>query len=108
VLPSRHPLGGSPGASPSPMIFQVNAVAWMGEIRMWDGELIPIVALSLVFGIPVVSVVAHYACQAWRAWLQLSLKREMVAHGYSAQEIVEVLGAKTGGAWQSEPPATRS
>jgi hypothetical protein len=71
---------------------------------MADGEIIPIVAIALLFGIPIVAMLAHYGYYGWKAWLELNLKREMVARGYTAEEIVHVLQAKTGGNWQAEAP----
>ena len=54
---------------------------------------IGLVALILIFGIPIVAVIGHYGFAAWKAWLDVSLKRDMVARGYTAQEIIEVLAA---------------
>jgi hypothetical protein len=73
---------------------------------MSEGQIIPIVAIGLVFGIPIVAMVAHYGYYAWKAWLELNLKREMVARGYTADEILNVLQAKGGSNWHAEvPPA---
>ncbi len=71
---------------------------------MIDGNIVPILALSLIFGIPVLAIVGHYGYRAWKVWLELNLKREMVARGYTPQEIVEVLAAKSGGHWHAEAP----
>lgn len=60
------------------------------------GQLIGLVAVVMLFGIPIVGVVGHYGYEAFRAWLEIGLKRDMVARGYTAQEIVEVLGARRG------------
>jgi hypothetical protein len=60
---------------------------------MVDGDVIPILAVSLVFGIPLVAIVGHYGYRAWKVWLELNLKREMVARGYTAEEILTVLQA---------------
>ena len=58
-----------------------------------------IIAFAGVFGslIPVfiVWIVAHYTCAAFKAWQEIALKRDMVARGYTAQEIVEVVAAET-------------
>jgi hypothetical protein len=74
---------------------------------MSEDTLVPVVVCSLLFGMPIVAIVGHFGCRAWKAWLELNLKREMVARGYTAQEIVEVLGAKSGGrvCWPAEAPA---
>src|SRR5262245_25453361 len=75
------------------------------ENAMIDSSIIPIVVISLIFGVPIVAVVGHYGYYAWKAWLELNLKREMVARGYTPQEIVEVLAAKSGsGIGQAESP----
>jgi hypothetical protein len=57
------------------------------------GPFIGLVSVVMIFGIPIVGVIGHYCCAAFKAWLEMSLKREMVARGYTAQEIVEILGA---------------
>ena len=57
------------------------------------GPFIGLVAVVMTFGIPIVGVVAHYGYEAFKAWLEISLKRDMVARGYTALEIVEILGA---------------
>ena len=41
-------------------------------------------------------VVARYAYLSFKAWFDTSLKRDMVARGYTAQEIVAVVGADRG------------
>jgi hypothetical protein len=71
---------------------------------MSEGEIVPIVICSLLFGIPIVAVAGHYSYHAWKAWLELNLKREMVARGYTADEIVHVLQAKSGGNGHAEAP----
>jgi hypothetical protein len=60
---------------------------------MSEGQIVPIVVVSLIFGIPVIAVVGHYSYYAWKAWLELNLKREMVARGYTTDEILTVLRA---------------
>jgi len=71
---------------------------------MSEDAIIPIVICSLLFGIPLVAVVGHYSYLAWKAWLELNLKREMVARGYTAEEIVHVLQAKTSGNCPAQAP----
>jgi len=59
---------------------------------------ISIVAISAVFGLPflglVIWIITHYACATFKAWQEIALKRDMVARGYTVQEIVEVVSAK--------------
>lgn len=73
------------------------------------GELIGLIAVVMLFGIPIVGVVGHYGYEAFKVWLEIGLKRDMVARGYTAQEIVEVLGARKGtsgvGSLPDVPPA---
>jgi hypothetical protein len=75
-------------------------------------ELIGLVAVACTFGLPFLGLVLwmalHYGCAAWKAWQEICLKREMVARGYTAQEIVQVVGAKKGAKFTSTtdvPPA---
>jgi hypothetical protein len=71
---------------------------------MQVGEvLIAIVGTICLFGWPIVWIACHFGHQSWKAWQELSLKREMVARGYSAQEIVQVVGAKKGSQFANTP-----
>lgn len=59
--------------------------------------IIPIVAIVMVFGVPMVWIVAHYCYLAWKHWQATVLVRDMISRGYTAQEIVQmcqVLGHK--------------
>ncbi len=49
-----------------------------------------------LFGWPMIWIVAYYTYHSLKAWHETSLKREMVARGYTAQEIVQVVAAKKG------------
>jgi hypothetical protein len=61
------------------------------------GEVLVAVAGSFfLFGWPMVWIVAYYSYQSLKAWQDTRLKREMVARGYTAQEIVQVVAAKIG------------
>jgi len=48
------------------------------------------------FGIFMVWIVAHYTWATIKGWQDVALKRDMVARGYSAQEIVLVVSARKG------------
>lgn len=69
---------------------------------------ISIVAISAVFGLPflgyVIWIIAHYSCAAFKASREIALKRDMVARGYSVQEIVEVVSAKRGAKSKPKSP----
>jgi len=61
------------------------------------GEVLVTLASNVfLFGWPMIWIVAYYSYQSVRAWQETSLKREMVARGYTAQEIVQVVAAKKG------------
>jgi hypothetical protein len=60
------------------------------------GRLTPVVSVVMLFGIPIVALICSYGYEAWKTWLEISLKRDMVARGYTAQEILEVLGGGKG------------
>ena len=78
--------------------------------------IIGIVAIVAVFGLPflglMIWVITHYACATFKAWQEIALKRDMVARGYTVQEIVEVVSAKRGSKTKSHlssvPPAKPS
>jgi hypothetical protein len=76
---------------------------------MIDNNLIPIVAISGAFvaGICITAICCIYA--AWKTSSDNALKRDMVARGYTAEEIVAVITAEPGKACDrllpSVPPA---
>ena len=53
-------------------------------------EMIAIVAIIGVVGLPFIWVVMHYVYNGIKQWQATTLVREMVARGYTAQEIIQV------------------
>lgn len=80
---------------------------------MGDEEMVvAIVAIVVTMGLPFLGLmfwlVLHYCAEAWKTLHETRLKREMVARGYTAQEIVQVIGAKKGSKFENitdVPPA---
>ena len=70
--------------------------------------IVAVVAIGLTIGLPllgfIVWIVAHYCFAAIRSWQEIGLKREMVARGYTVQEIIAVVGAKRGSKTSSGMP----
>ena len=76
---------------------------------------VALVGMLCVFGLPflgcIIWMLVHYAFAALRTWHEIALKRDMVARGYSAAEIVEVISATRGRCGKSKsnlsdiPPA---
>src|SRR5262245_8185560 len=64
---------------------------------MIDNNLIPIVAISGAFvaGVCITGFCCIYA--AWKTSSDNALKRDMVARGYTAQEIIAVISAEHSG-----------
>jgi hypothetical protein len=65
---------------------------------MRDEEVfIALAGMFCVFGLPflgcMIWMVAHYTFSAFKTWQETALKRDMVARGYTVQEIVEVVAA---------------
>jgi hypothetical protein len=52
--------------------------------------ILPLASILGFFAVPLVWVIAHYACAAWKQWQATSLVREMIARGYTAAEIVQI------------------
>jgi hypothetical protein len=70
--------------------------------------LVPLLAIVCFFGWPLLWIAGHFAHQTIKSWQEIKLKREMVARGYTAQEIVQVVGAKKGSQFANTtdvPPA---
>jgi hypothetical protein len=61
---------------------------------MEENTWVALVMFVCVFGSPVFWIACHYANEAFIAWQEITLKREMIARGYSAQEIKEVCGGR--------------
>ena len=56
-------------------------------------HIIGLAAVIMIFSIPIVGIISHYAFETIKAWAEINLKRDMVNRGYTAHEIVEVLAA---------------
>jgi hypothetical protein len=68
------------------------------------GPFIGLVAVIGIFSIPMLGMICHFAHEMVKAWLAIGLKRDMVARGYTAQEIVEVVAAEAGSKTRSFLP----
>jgi hypothetical protein len=66
---------------------------------MSEDTLIAIVSVSVVFGAPTLWFIADTVAKNWRkvriAEQNAALKRDLIAQGYTADEIVRVLNAGT-------------
>jgi hypothetical protein len=71
-------------------------------------DILGIIAIVAVFGLPflgfVIWIIAHYSCAAFKASREIALKRDMVARGYTVQEIVAVVSAKRGAKAKAKTP----
>jgi hypothetical protein len=82
---------------------------------MESGHIMGVIAIFAVFGLPVLAIIVyaigHYCYESFRTWQEVALKRDMVARGYAADEIVAVVAAKRGsktkekGSMSDIPPA---
>jgi hypothetical protein len=52
--------------------------------------IIPIIAITMFYVLPMVWIVAHYAFLAWKQWQATALVRDMIARGYTAAEIIQI------------------
>ena len=74
----------------------------------WPEMIIALAGVVTLFGWPIIWIVAYYLYEGWKSWNETALKRDMVARGYTAQEIVQVVGAKKGSQYANTtdtPPA---
>jgi hypothetical protein len=60
-------------------------------------DMIGVIAVAGSFVVAVSCTAIYFGYLAWRVWHETALKRDMVARGYSAQEIIEVIGASGAG-----------
>jgi hypothetical protein len=65
-----------------------------------EEAVIGLAGIGAVFGLPFIGMmvwlVLHYCFAAFRTLHETGLKREMVARGYTAEEIIAVVSAKRG------------
>jgi hypothetical protein len=62
---------------------------------MRGDEVVGIIAVIGLFSVPIVWTIAHYCHLSWKSWHEISLKREMVQRGYTADQIMAVLAAQS-------------
>jgi hypothetical protein len=77
---------------------------------MHDEEMIvAILAILLIFGMPIVWLVLHYCHATIKVCFETRLKREMVLRGFSPEQIAQVIHCRPGKAdpYQAQgiPPA---
>jgi hypothetical protein len=65
------------------------------------------ISIVMTFMVPIVSVIAYFCYLTATSWQETALKRDMVARGYTANEILEVIsGARgVGNSLSNVPPA---
>ena len=64
---------------------------------MHDEEVfVAITTILLIFGMPIVWLVLHYCHASIKVYFETRLKRDMVARGFSAGEIAEVIHCRPG------------
>jgi len=66
---------------------------------MIDPLIIPIVAIVGLFVTVSIGVVAHYVYLIQRLTAENALKQDMLLRGYSAEEIAQVISARSGMRW---------
>ena len=53
-------------------------------------SIIGFAAVVMIFSIPIVGLISHYSFLAWKQWHATALIRDMIARGYTAQEIIQM------------------
>ncbi|MCI0360823.1 MAG: hypothetical protein L0211_20280 [Planctomycetaceae bacterium] len=61
---------------------------------MDEEAVVALVGAGGLFAFLSIWVVVAYAAYAWRAWQDAKVKREMIARGYTAREIIAVVRCK--------------
>jgi hypothetical protein len=56
-------------------------------------DAVGLITIVMTFSIPIIWVLGHFTCAAFKTWQEIGLKRDMVARGYTAQEIIAVVAA---------------
>ncbi len=59
-----------------------------------DDEVIALVAVAGLFAFLSLWVIVAYTAYAWRTWQDAKVKRDMIARGYTAPEIIAVVRCK--------------
>ena len=58
-----------------------------------EATVIPAIAVSGAFIVPIFGMGVYFAFLAWKTWHETALKRDLVARGYTAPEIIEIIKA---------------
>ena len=59
-------------------------------MREFGPSFVGFAAVVMVFSIPIVGIIGHYSFLAWKQWQATALIRDMIARGYTAQEIIQM------------------
>jgi hypothetical protein len=70
---------------------------------MTDHDIVPVVSVAGAFIVAISCTAIYFGYLAWKAYHETALKRDMVARGYSAQEITAVIEASTAGREGTSP-----
>jgi hypothetical protein len=69
-------------------------------IAMRHQDVLGLAGIVSVFGLPFLGMMlwmlVHYCSATFKAWHETSLKRDMIARGYTVEEIVAVVSARRG------------
>jgi hypothetical protein len=57
---------------------------------------VAIIAIVGIFAVPIVGIIGHYCHLTIKDWQRTALKRDMVARGYTANEIIDVIAGMRG------------
>jgi hypothetical protein len=58
---------------------------------MQSRDIVGLIAIVGVFGVPIIAIICHYVHASLKSWQEIALKRDMVARGYTAAEIMGVI-----------------
>jgi hypothetical protein len=73
---------------------------------MSDHDIIPLVSVAGAFIVAISCTAIYFAYLAWKTYHETTLKRDMVARGYTAEEIAAVIAATTVGC-EGESPVSK-
>lgn len=65
------------------------------------------IAIVMTFLVPIIGSIGYFSYLSFLSWQETSLKRDMVARGYTANEIIDVVnGTRSSGTSLNDvPPA---
>lgn len=84
-------------------MFHDSTLAFASDAMHDEEMIVAILAILLIFGMPIVWLVLHYCYATAKVFFESRLKREMVLRGFSPEQIAQVIHCRPGKRAKADP-----